>query len=260
MVSGFLDLYARINMRTEEFSDKLSYRPDEQSKAAVTAKSGRMEEKKMNSKTKKITTLAMLSAISYLIMVIGRFPVVLFLKYDPKDVIITLGGLIWGPLTSLIVSVVVSLIEMVTVSETGILGCIMNVISSCSFACTAAAIYKKKRTLSGAVIGLVVGSVLMIGVMLLWNYLITPIYMGYPREAVAELLLPAFLPFNALKAGLNAGFTFLLYKPVVTALRKSGYISVSENQNKRNSIGYIILAIAIIITCILIILSMQDII
>lgn len=214
----------------------------------------------MNSKTKKITTIAMLSAISYLLMVVGRVPVVLFLKYEPKDVIITLGGLIWGPLTSLTVSVIVSVIEMVTVSDTGPLGCIMNIISSCSFACTAAIIYKKKRTLSGAVLGLVVGSVIMISVMLLWNYLITPIYMGYPREAVAELLIPAFLPFNALKAGLNAGFTFLLYKPIVTALRKSGYISASDQKREKKSIGFLILAAAIVITCVLIILSMNEII
>ena len=52
----------------------------------------------------------------------------------------------------------------------------------------------------------------MVSAMLLWNYLITPLYMGYPREAVAELLLPAFLPFNLLKSGLNSGITFLLYK------------------------------------------------
>lgn len=214
----------------------------------------------MNSKTKKITTVAMLSAISYLLMVVGRVPVVLFLKYEPKDVIITLGGLIWGPLTSLTVSVIVSVIEMVTVSETGILGCIMNIISSCSFACTAAVIYKKKRTLPGAVLGLVVGSVIMIIVMLLWNYLITPIYMGYPREAVAELLIPAFLPFNALKAGLNAGFTFLLYKPIVTALRKSGYISASDKKSEKKSIGFLILAAVIVVTCVLVILSMNKII
>lgn len=202
----------------------------------------------------------MLSAISYLLMMVGRVPVVLFLKYEPKDVIITLGGLIWGPLTSLTVSVIVSVIEMVTVSETGILGCIMNIISSCSFACTAAVIYKKKRTLSGAVLGLVVGSVIMIFVMLLWNYLITPIYMGYPREAVAELLIPAFLPFNALKAGLNAGFTFLLYKPIVTALRKSGYISASDKKSEKKPIGFLILAAAIVVTCVLVILSMNEII
>lgn len=152
---------------------------------------------------------------------------VLFLKYDPKDIIITLGGLIWGPMTSFSVSVIVSLIEMVTISENGILGCIMNIVSSCSFACTAAVIYKKKRTLKGAVVGLLSGSVAMVLVMMLWNYLIAPIYMGYPREAVAKLLLPAFLPFNLLKSGLNAGFTFLLYKPITTALRRTGYLSES---------------------------------
>lgn len=102
----------------------------------------------MNNNTKEITTTAMLAAIACVVVVVGRIPVVLFLKYDPKDIIITLGGLIWGPLTSFTVSVIVSLIEMVTISENGILGCIMNIVSSCFFACTAA-IYKKKRTLKG---------------------------------------------------------------------------------------------------------------
>lgn len=214
----------------------------------------------MDSKTKKITTTAMLCAIAYVVVVIGRIPVVLFLKYDPKDIIITLGGLIWGPMTSFIVSVIVSLIEMVTISENGVLGCIMNIISTCSFACTASVIYKKKRTLSGAVIGLVTGSLMMVLVMLLWNYLITPIYMGYPREAVAKLLVPAFLPFNLLKAGLNAGFTFLLYKPVTTALRKAGYISDSQNMQSKKPIGLWLFSGAIVITCILLILSFNGII
>lgn len=214
----------------------------------------------MNSSTKKITTLAMISAIAYVVVVVGRIPVVMFLKYDPKDIVITLGGLIWGPMASFTVSVIVSLIEMVTISENGILGCIMNIVSTCSFACTAAVIYKKKRTLSSAVIGLLAGSLMMVLVMMLWNYLIAPIYMGYPREAVAELLIPAFLPFNLLKSGLNAGFTFLLYKPITNALRKMGYISdISETSNSK-PIGLWIFFGIIIITCILIILSLNKII
>ncbi len=213
----------------------------------------------MAGKTKRITTTAMLCAIAYVVVVVGRIPVVLFLKYDPKDIIITLGGLIWGPMTSFIVSVIVSLIEMMTISENGVLGCIMNIISTCSFACTASVIYKKKRTLPGAVTGLVTGSLMMVLVMLLWNYLITPIYMGYPREAVAELLIPAFLPFNLLKAGLNAGFTFLLYKPVTTALHKAGYISGSQNMQGRKQVGLWMLSGVIVITCILLILSLNGI-
>ena len=64
--------------------------------------------------------------------------------------------------------------------------------------------------------------------MLLWNYWIAPIYMGYPREAVAALLLPAFLPFNLIKGGLNAAITLVLYKPVVTALKRSRLIETER--------------------------------
>ena len=107
----------------------------------------------MNTRTKMLTSTAMLCAIAYIAVAACRIPVVLFLKYDPKDVIITLGGLIWGPMTSCFVSVIVSLIEMLTISETGILGCLMNILSTCSFACTTSLIYKKKHTLAGAVTG-----------------------------------------------------------------------------------------------------------
>lgn len=198
----------------------------------------------MNSKTKRITAIGMLCAITYVTMVVGRIPIILFLKYDPSDVIVTLGGFIWGPMTSCIVSVIVATLEMITVSDTGILGCIMNIVQTLSFACTASIIYKKKHTLSGALIGLASGWLITVIVMLLWNYLVTPLYMGYPREAVVELLLPAFL----------------LYKPIVTALRKSGYISTLEKDTRQQHTGLLILANFIIVTCVLIILSMNGII
>lgn len=173
----------------------------------------------MNNKTKTLTTIGMLCAFAYAATLIGRIPLVLFLKYDPKDIIIAISGLIFGPLTSFFVTLIVSLVEMFTISENGILGFLMNVISSCSFACTAAFIYKKKRKLSGAIVGLFCGWGCMVLVMLFWNYLITPIYMGYPREVVAELLIPVFLPFNLIKGGLNAAITMILYKPIVTTLK-----------------------------------------
>ena len=173
-----------------------------------------------NSNTRKLTTIAVLCALAYAAVFFIRIPVVLFLKYEPKDVVITTGGLIFGPLTALCISVIVSLVEMFTVSDTGIWGLVMNILSTCSFACTATFIYKRKSTLTGAIIGLITGCAIMVAVMMLWNYLIAPIYMGLPREAVVKLLIPAFLPFNLLKGGLNVVFTLLLYKPVRMALRK----------------------------------------
>lgn len=106
----------------------------------------------MNCKIKKISIVGMLCAIAYVAVVVGRIPLVLFLKYDPKDIIIALSGLIFGPFTSFSVAFIVSLIEMFTISENGVLGFLMNIISSCSFACTAAFIYQKKHKLSGAII------------------------------------------------------------------------------------------------------------
>ncbi len=203
----------------------------------------------------------MLCALAYVAVLVGRIPLVLFLKYDPKDVVIVIGGFIFGPLTSLAVSLIVSVVQMVTISANGILGCMMNVISSCSFACTAAYVYKKKRTLSGALFGLFCGCVCQVVTMMLWNYLIAPIYMGYPREAVVELLLPAFLPFNVIKSGLNAAITMILYKPVVTVLRRSDLIgSERDSEKMRINIGVLLAALMVIATCVLWILSINNII
>ena len=197
----------------------------------------------------------MLCALAYVVAAVGRIPLVLFLKYDPKDIILVISGLIFGPRTSFLVAFTVSLAEMVTISENGVIGCFMNIISSCSFACVAAFIYSKRRKLSGAIGGLFCGWGCQVAVMLLWNYLIAPFYMGYPREAVVELLIPAFLPFNLIKGGLNASITMLLYKPVVTALRRTHLIETTQvTEKSRWHVGVILAALLIIVTCILVIL------
>lgn len=218
--------------------------------------------------TKELTMIAMLCALSYVIMLVSQIlppmiPATPFLKYDPKDITIVIGGFIFGPLAAFSISAVVSLIEMVTVSDTGIIGLIMNIVSTCAFACTAAVIYKKKHTLNGAVIGLVSGSLAMTAVMLLWNYLLTPIYMGIPRQAVTQILVPAILPFNLIKCGLNSAITLLVYKPLVTALRKAKLIDESasnENTGKGTKTGLTLFSLLVLATCILIILALQGII
>ena len=205
----------------------------------------------MKISTKKLVTLAMLAAIAYIMVFLVRIPVVLFLKYEPKDVIITIGGFLFGPLEAFLISLVVSLVEMVSISDTGIIGAVMNLLSSCSFACVAAFVYKRRRSLAGAALGLAAGSVVMVIVMLLWNWLITPLYMEVSREMVAGLLLPAFLPFNALKTGLNSVLTMLLYKPLVTALRKVGLVEQREGSDKGSKLGFYLIAVLLLVTCVL---------
>lgn len=206
---------------------------------------------------RKMVLIAMLAALAYMIVAYIRIPVILFLKYEPKDVVITIGGFLLGPMASFIISLVVSLVEMVTVSDTGPIGCLMNLISTCSFACTASLIYKRRHNLKGAILGLLAGSVTMIAVMLLWNWLITPLYMGTPRETVEEMLLPMFLPFNTLKAGLNSALVLCLYKPLTSALRRTRLLP-QENHPPRNAKpGMYVFAIALLATCILFLLVMQ---
>ena len=217
-----------------------------------------MNKQKMS--TKELTTLAMLTAIAYALVCTVRIPIVLFLKYEPKDVVITIGGFLMGPMAVLISSTVVALIEMFTISDTGIIGCIMNFLSTCAFAVPAALVYKRRHTMAGAIAGLAVGTVTMVATMLLWNYLITPLYMtGTSRSDIAGMLMPVFLPFNLLKAGLNSAFILLLYKPLVVSLRKAGLLPATGKSGSMK-FGVLIFAALLLISCVLYVLVLRGII
>lgn len=230
-----------------------------------------MTQNKMH--VKKLTVLAMLCALAFVVMLLAHLvpffafiPSLPFLKYDPKDVIIVIGGLLFGPLEALAVSVVVSTLEMITISTTGPIGLVMNVLSTAAFVCPAALLYKRRHNMRGAVTGLAAGVLLMTGVMLLWNYLITPMYMKIDREVLVGYLLPGFLPFNLLKAGINMALTLLIYKPVSTALRKARLLPESKGgaqlpgRKRFFSPGLLIFALALLATCVLIVLVFEGVI
>ena len=201
---------------------------------------------------KNMTSMAMLTALAYVVMLLSKtLPQVSgFLQMDLKDTIICIGGFVFGPLSAAIISIVVAVVEMFTYSDTGIIGCIMNVLATVSFCCTASFVYKKIHTRKGAVIGLATGVVMLTVVMLLWNYLITPIYMKIPREVVASMLPTVFLPFNLAKGGLNMAVILLLYKPVVTALRKARLVppSQSDGQGRKLNPGFLLFSLALLAT------------
>ena len=223
----------------------------------------------MQTKTKKMTLMAMMAALAYVVMWLSKVtligaivlvPAAPFLQYDPKDVVIVIAAFLMGPLYGFVISLLVSLVEMITISDTGYIGCIMNIISTCCFVCPAAFIYKKMKTQKGAVIGLAVGCVLVTIAMVLWNYLITPLYMGMDRATVAGMLLPVFVPFNLLKAGINMAITLILYKPIVRILRKAGLVEASTGgagEQKKSKLGTWVLGIFLLITCIVCILVMK---
>ena len=135
-----------------------------------------------------ITVIAMFAAVSYVLVIISKaIPNVAgFLSYEPKDAMIVIAGLLFGPLSSVLISLIVSFIEMITISSTGFYGFIMNAIASCAFSVLPAWYYQKNRTKKGAIIGLCGGVICMTAVMLLWNYIITPLYM-HPKKVVLQL-------------------------------------------------------------------------
>ena len=220
---------------------------------------------------RKMTTLAMLSALAFLLTVIFYImpippfvPAAPFLNYEPKDVIFVISGFIFGPLAVVPMAIIVSVLEM-PFSGTQAIGLVMNIMASCAFACPAAFVYQKRRTLAGAVIGLISGVLSMTAVMLLWNFLLTPIFIGIPRDAVTAMLVPVFLPFNLIKGGLNAAAAMILYKPIKEALSKSRLMPGSSDkavtrQSKAVSVGILLISLFVIITCVMFILAMQGVI
>ena len=199
-----------------------------------------------------ITSLAMLAAIAYVVMLLSKMlpQVSGFLQMDLKDTVICIGAFLFGPLSAAVISIVVAVVEMFTVSDTGPIGFIMNVLATASFCCTASFVYKKVHTKKGAIAGLTLGVIMLTAVMLLWNYLITPLYMtGYSRADVAGLLPTLFLPFNLAKGGMNMAATLLLYPPVVSAMRRAGVVPSSQStQEKRINAGFVLFALSLLAT------------
>ena len=175
--------------------------------------------------------VAMFMAMTYVTMLILRIKVPPFLTLDVKDTVTTLCGLFLGPVAALVIAVAVPLLEYF-VSDTGLYGLIMNTLGSVTFCVTVALFYKWKKTIWGAITGLVTAAVLMTGVMMLANTFITPHYLvlkmnmeiSMAREMVRTLLPTTIMPFNLLKGFLNVGLVLLLYKPLSRALRKIGFL------------------------------------
>lgn len=178
---------------------------------------------KKQSKTRILVQMAVLSAMSVLLVYLVHFPIfpaASFLEYDPADIPILIGGFMLGPVCGLIITAVASIIQGITVSSaSGIIGIAMHFFATGSFVLVSALIYKHYHTRKGAAVSLVCGALTMVVVMVIWNLIVTPVFMGTPRDAVIAMLIPVIIPFNLIKAGANAIITYLLYKPLSRVLR-----------------------------------------
>lgn len=178
--------------------------------------------------TEKMAGIAIFSALAFVVSLVVRFPVQ-FLTFDAKDAVITIAAFVYGPLSAVIISFLAALIEMVTISTTGWYGFLMNFASSAVFSLTASLIYTKNRNLNGAIISLYSAIAATVGVMLLLNLWVTPLYLQYIGAPITSAdmvaMLPSLLlPFNFAKALMNSAIVMLIYKPTVMALKRIGLV------------------------------------
>ena len=182
---------------------------------------------KSENRIRTVVAVGVFCALAYVSCVLFHFRAS-FLTFDLKDAVMTVGGMLFGPLYGLAMSVIVALLEMLTVSTTGLYGLIMNVAASATFVCVGSAIYMHRRKMSGAVIGMAASVAAMTAVMMGANMIVTPLYTGMPASDVATMIPTLLLPFNLTKAVFNASLVFILYKPVSKALSHAGFRSVSS--------------------------------
>lgn len=172
---------------------------------------------------KKISTLGVMAALSIALAFFIHipFPPAPFLEYDPADIPIFIVSFIFGPWWGIAITVIVSILQGLTVSAgSGLYGILMHVFATSAFVIVSGLVYKRNRSILGSVMALALGCLSQAFIMIPLNLIFTPMFMGAPVEAVLEMILPIILPFNLMKAGINAVLTGLLFKHLEFVAKK----------------------------------------
>ncbi len=184
----------------------------------------------MNTNIKKVTRIGVLSAAAAILFLIPGIPIFPpIYKLDFSTLPALLGGFAMGPVAGVVITFIKAAVGCITSDSQGV-GELADFLVSSSLVVTASLIYRRNRTLKGALIGMVVGIVLMTIVGALANYyVLIPFYqnvMGFPVEAIVgmmkaiipainslwDMILLATVPFNLIKGIVLCGITALLYK------------------------------------------------
>lgn len=174
--------------------------------------------------TKNLAVMGVLAAMSVILIYLVRFPIIPaapFLEYEPGDIPLYMIAFLFGPLSGLIVTIVVCILQGITVSAgSGIIGVMMHIFATGAFVLVAGNLYRLKKSRVQMILALLAGVVAMTASMCLWNVIFTPIFMNVPRQVVIDMLVPAIIPFNLIKAGINSVIAFVLYETVIRVIKK----------------------------------------
>lgn len=204
---------------------------------------------------KKLCGMAVFVAFAVVVTLLTKWLRVAHLTFDAKDAVITIAAYIYGPLPALTMSIATSILETLTFGgDTGPYGLFMNILSTATFSLTASIIYKKKRNINGAILGLLSAALVTTAVMLLANIFVTPFYLGLPvfSPVIMKMIPTLILPFNLAKALMNSALAMYLYKPALAALRGAHLVEGSAKStlsfNKNSKISFVAGFIVIVLS------------
>lgn len=182
-----------------------------------------MKNVKLNN-TLKTAIMAMLTALSIVSLYVIRMPLIPaapFLEYDAADIPVLIGSMLLGPVHGMVILLAVCLIQALTVSaSSGWIGFVMHFAASGVLVLISSNIYKRKKNTKSLIAGLAAGSLAMVIAMIPLNLVFTGIFLGAGTQAVVQMLIPAILPFNILKAVINSVAAFAIYTPISKVLKK----------------------------------------
>lgn len=190
-------------------------------------------------RARAITLTAMLSAVAFVLMFLD-FPIPFlipsFVKMDVSELPALLASFALGPVYGVVVCLVKNLVHFITMTTTGGAGELCNFLLGACFVFPAGIIYQRQKSRKNALVGVLVGAVVMAFLSIPCNYFISyPVYSKFmPIDAILEMyrairptsggLLECLVMFNApftlLKGLLTSLLCFLIYKPLSPILHK----------------------------------------
>ncbi|MBU3156813.1 ECF transporter S component [Clostridium estertheticum] len=201
----------------------------------------------------KMIKISLLAVIAFLLMYI-ELPIPIFptfLKIDISDLPALLGAFALGPIAGVIIELVKNILHGVFASSTALVGEFANFLVGSCLVLVSGYIYKIRKSKGGAIVGLLIGTIVMSIFASILNYfVILPLYESVLKFPITGIIaagskinhnitnLNSFvvwmiLPFNIFKGIVLSVMTLALYKSVSPMLHKehieSKYRSKQQN-------------------------------
>ena len=187
---------------------------------------------------RKLAVIAMLSAVATVLMALSfpiPFLIPTFVKMDFSELPALLAAFSMGPVSGVAVCLIKNLVNLFSSTTNGV-GELCNFLLGVCLVVPAGLIYKYKKTRGGALMGALIGAVVMAAGSVPVNYFISyPMYTLFmPLDTIIgkyQSLIPSVdglvaclvifnAPFTLLKALLDTALAFLVYKPLSPLLNK----------------------------------------